>query len=383
MGERLGLGKLKGKTLFESIETIKDPRVERTKLHSLKDILVIAVCATICGADDWEDIAEFGVAKQEWFSTFLELENGIPSHDTFRRVFILLDNIELKTLFIDWMRSAVSLSKGTLVNIDGKNLCGSKSPIKGKKALNIVSAWASEQSVVLGQVKCEEKSNEITAIPELLKILDLQGCIVTIDAMGCQKEIVKEIVEKKADYVISLKGNQENLHQDIKDYLDWAERIKFKDIKYNYCQTLEKGHGRIETRRCWVTEEIEWLEQKAEWANLKSVIMVEAIREVIGGKKTVERRYFISSLGANAEEALRAVRGHWAIENQLHWCLDIGFREDDCRTREATAVENLATIRHLGLNLLKQEKSSKRGIKGKRKKAGWDENYLMKVLSEI
>jgi len=383
MGERLDLGKLKGKTLFESIETIKDPRVERTKLHSLKDILVIAVCATICGADDWEDIEEFGVAKQEWLGTFLELENGIPSHDTFRRVFILLDNIELKTLFIDWIRSAVSLSQGTLVNIDGKNLCGSKNPINGKKALNVVSAWASEQSVVLGQVKCEEKSNEITAIPELLKILDLQGCIVTIDAMGCQKEIVKEIVEKKADYVISLKGNQENLHQDIKDYLDWAERIKFKEIKYDYCQTLEKGHGRIETRRCWVTAEIEWLEQKSEWVNLKSVIMVEAHREIIGGKKTVERRYFISSLRANAEEALRAVRGHWAIENELHWCLDIGFREDDCRTREATAVENLATIRHLGLNLLKQEKSSKRGIKGKRKKAGWDENYLMKILSEI
>jgi predicted transposase YbfD/YdcC len=383
MGERLDLGKLKGKTLFESIETIKDPRVERTKLHSLKDILVIAVCATICGADDWEDIEEFGVAKQEWLGTFLELENGIPSHDTFRRVFILLDNIELKTLFIDWIRSAVSLSQGTLVNIDGKNLCGSKNPINGKKALNVVSAWASEQSVVLGQVKCEEKSNEITAIPELLKILDLQGCIVTIDAMGCQKEIVKEIVEKKADYVISLKGNQENLHQEIKDYLDWAERIKFKEIKYDYCQTLEKGHGRIETRRCWVTAEIEWLEQKSEWVNLKSVIMVEAHREIIGGKKTVERRYFISSLRANAEEALRAVRGHWAIENELHWCLDIGFREDDCRTREATAVENLATIRHLGLNLLKQEKSSKRGIKGKRKKAGWDENYLMKILSEI
>jgi predicted transposase YbfD/YdcC len=377
------LGKLKGKTLFENLETIKDPRVERTKLHSLKDILVIAVCATICGADDWEDIAEFGLAKQEWFSTFLELENGIPSHDTFRRVFILLDNSELKTLFVEWMRSAVSLSKGTLVNIDGKNLRGSGEPIKGTKALNVVSAWASEQAVVLGQVKCAEKSNEITAIPELLKILELQGCIVTIDAMGCQKEIVKEIIDRKADYVIALKGNQENLHYDIKEYLDWAERIKFKGIKYDYCQTLEKGHGRIEERRCWVTEEIEWLEQKQEWAKLKSVIMVEAIREVIGGVKTVERRYFISSLEANAEEALRAVRGHWAIENELHWCLDIGFREDASRTREANAVENLATIRHLGLNLLKQEKSSKRGIQGKRKKAGWDEDYLMKILKEI
>ncbi len=371
---------LKAKTLFEGVGEIKDPRVERTKLHLLKDIMVIAVCATICGADNWEEIAEFGESKREWFAGFLELKNGIPSHDTFRRVFILLDNIELKSLFVEWISSTISLSKGTLVNIDGKNLCGSKEPIKGKKALNVVSAWASEQSVVVGQVRCEEKSNEITAIPELLKILDLQGCIVTIDAMGCQTEIVKEIVEKGADYVISLKGNQGNLHQDIKDYLDWAERIKFKEISFDYCETLEKGHGRIEERRCWITEEIGWLESKGAWKNLKSVVMVEARREVMGGKKTVERRYFISSLEANAEQALKVVRGHWAIENELHWCLDIGFREDVNQVREATSAENLATLRHIGINLLKQEKSCKRGIEGKRKKAGWDESYLLKVL---
>lgn len=371
---------LKAKTLFERVEEIKDPRVERTKLHSLKDILVMAVCATICGADNWEEIAEFGESKREWLATFLELENGIPSHDTFRRVFILLDNIALKSLFVEWISSAISLSKGTLVNIDGKNLCGSKEPIKGKKALNVVSAWASEASVVLGQVRCEEKSNEITAVPELLKILDLQGCIVTIDAMGCQTEIVKQIVEKRADYVISLKGNQGDLHQAIKDYLDWAERIKFKEISFDYCETLEKGHGRIEERRCWITEEIGWLESKGAWKNLKSVVMVEAIREVIGGKKTVERRYFLSSLEANAEQALKAVRGHWAIENELHWCLDIGFREDASQVREAKSAENLATLRHIGINLLKQEKSCKRGIEGKRKKAGWDESYLLKVL---
>jgi predicted transposase YbfD/YdcC len=374
------LKQLKAQTLFDRVEEIKDPRVERTKLHSLKDILVMAVCATICGADNWEEIAEFGESKREWFATFLELENGIPSHDTFRRVFILLDNIELKSLFVEWISSAISLSKGTLVNIDGKNLCGSKEPLKGKKALNVVSAWASEAAVVLGQVRCEEKSNEITAIPELLKILDLQGCIVTIDAIGCQTEIVKDIVEKGADYVISLKGNQGNLHQEIKDYLDWAERIKFREISFDYCETLEKGHGRIEERRCWITEEIGWLESKAAWKNLKSVVMVEARREVIGGKKTVERRYFLSSLEANAEQALKAVRGHWAIENELHWCLDIGFREDASRVREAKSAENLATLRHIGINLLKQEKSCKRGIEGKRKKAGWDESYLLKVL---
>lgn len=372
---------LQAKTLFEQVGEIKDPRIERKKLHSLKDILIIAVCATICGADNWEDIAEFGESKREWFAVFLGLENGIPSHDTFRRVFILLDNVELKTLFVEWLSSAVSLRKGSLVSLDGKDLCGSKEGLKGKKALNIGSAWASEASVVLGQVRCQEKSNEIRAIPELLNILDLAGCIVTIDAIGCQKNIVANIIEKEADYVISLKGNQGKLHKEIKDYLDWAERIGFTEIKYDYCQTLEKGHGRIEARRCWVTEEIDWLPEKEDWKNLKSVVMVEAMREVIGREKTVERRYFISSLEANAKELLRCVRGHWAIENELHWCLDIGFREDHCQVREAVSAENSATLRHIGINLLKQEKSSKRGIEGKRKKAGWDENYLRKVLN--
>jgi predicted transposase YbfD/YdcC len=289
------MNKLKAEALFESLRKIDDPRREHQKFHSLFDILVISICAVICGAEHWTEMEEFGEAKREWFSTFLQLENGIPSHDTFRRVFTLLDTIQLKELFIDWISSAVSLSKGSLVNIDGKNLCGSKEPSKGKKALNVVSAWASEQSVVLGQVKCQEKSNEITAIPELLKILDLDGCIVTIDAIGCQRETVAQIVEKRADYMISLKGNQGTLHKESKDYLDWAQRTGFREIKYDYCSTLEKDHGRIEERRCWVTEEIGWLEEKDEWRNLKSVVLVEAIREVIGQGETVERRYFISS----------------------------------------------------------------------------------------
>ena len=375
------MNQLKADSLFEKVEEIKDPRLDRRKLHSLKDILVIAVCATICGADNWEDMADFGQSKREWFSGFLELENGIPSHDTFRRVFILLDNAALKTLFVEWISSTVKLGEGTLVNIDGKNLCGTREALKGKKALNVVSAWASEQSVVLGQVRCEEKSNEITAIPELLNILNLQGCIVTIDAMGCQTEIVEQIVAQGADYVISLKGNQGTLYTDVKQYLDWAERIGFREIAYDACRTLEKDHGRIEERRCWITSQTEWLEGRQNWANLKSLIMVEAEREIIGGSKTIERRYFISSLEMNAEKALSCVRGHWAIENGLHWCLDIGFREDQNRVREARSAENLATLRHIGINLLKQESSCQRGIEGKRKKAGWDEDYLLKVLN--
>ena len=371
---------LKVEGLFERLKKMGDPRREHQKFHSLYEILVIAICAVLSGAEHWTEIEEYGEAKQEWLATFLELKHGIPSHDTFRRVFILLDPVELKSIFVDWISSTVSLSQGTLVNLDGKNLRGSKEPLKGKKALNVVSAWVSEQSVVLGQIKCEEKSNEITAIPELLKILDLEGCVVTIDAMGCQTDIVKEIADKEADYVISLKGNQGTLHQEVKPYLDWAEHHNFKDIAYETCRTLEKDHGRIEERRCWVTQDIAWLEQKEEWKNLKSVMMVEAVREVMGKEKTTERRYFISSLGANAEQALRAARGHWAVENELHWCLDIGFREDECQIREAQSAENFAAIRHIGLNLLKQEKSCRLGIKSKRKKAGWDQSYLLKVL---
>ena len=294
---------LKVEGLFERLKKMGDPRREHQKFHSLYEILVIAICAVLSGAEHWTEIEEYGEAKQEWLATFLELKHGIPSHDTFRRVFILLDPVELKSIFVDWISSTVSLSQGTLVNLDGKNLRGSKEPLKGKKALNVVSAWVSEQSVVLGQIKCEEKSNEITAIPELLKILDLEGCVVTIDAMGCQTDIVKEIADKEADYVISLKGNQGTLHQEVKPYLDWAEHHNFKDIAYETCRTLEKDHGRIEERRCWVTQDIAWLEQKEEWKNLKSVMMVEAVREVMGKEKTTERRYFISSLGANAKQA--------------------------------------------------------------------------------
>jgi predicted transposase YbfD/YdcC len=375
------LRRLEAQTLFESLSIIKDPRVEARCDHKLLDILMIAICSYICGADSWEDIEEFGKSKQEWFASFLELPNGIPSHYTFRRVFILMDSDELKEHFLEWIKSAIKMSKGQLVNIDGKVLRGSKHRSDGKGALNIVSAWSSEQSVVLGQVKTDEKSNEITAIPELLKMLDLEGCIVTIDAMGCQTEIVKDIVKKKADYVISLKGNQGTLYEDVKDYLDWAERIGFDGIEYDYYETLEKGHGRIEHRRCWVTSQIEWLEGKEGWAKLRTIAMVECEREIIGGEKTVQRRYFISSLKPQAEQILRSVRGHWGIENKLHWCLDIGFREDECRTRTGNAGENLAIIRHIALNLLKQEKTCKQGIKSKRLKAGWDENYMLKVLN--
>jgi len=371
--------KLKAKSLFDSLQEISDPRVERTKRHLLVDILVIAICAVICGAESWEEIAEFGRAKREWFAGFLALPNGIASHDTFRRVFMLLKAEEFERTFLEWVRAAVKLSKGAVVNVDGKELCGTHSAGR-KEGLRLVSAWAAEQAVVLGQVRTAEKSNEITAIPELLAVLELAGAIVTIDAMGCQKAIAKQIQEQKAEYVLALKGNHENLHKDIADYFAWAERKQWQEIVVSTAHSLEKGHGRIEERRVFATEDIDWILEKQLWSGLRSIVMVEAEREIIGGKRSTERRFFISSLAADAERIGAAVRGHWAIENQLHWSLDVCFNEDACRTRSGQAAENLAVVRHIGLNLLKQEKTCKMGLKGKRLKSGWDENYLLKVL---
>lgn len=369
-------------SLFEHLSKIEDPRVERTKRHKLIDILVIAVLATICAAESYPDIEEFGIDKEEWLRTFLELPNGIPSHDTFRRCFILIKMSEFQELFFSWMKGIAELSLGEIVAIDGKQLKGSKRREQTiNEGLRMVSAWASHNSVVLGQVKTQEKSNEIRAIPELLRLLSLKGCIVTIDAMGCQREIVKQIVSQEADYLISLKGNQGNLHKDVADYFTWAEKIKFREIEFDYFETVEKGHGRIETRRCFATEDVDWLENKEDWSGLKSIVMVESMREVIGKSRSCERRYFISSLAADAKESLRCVRGHWQIENRLHWVLDVAFREDSCQIKVENGAANMAILRHIALNLLNKEKSCKRSIKGKMLKAGRNQDYLLKVLN--
>jgi len=367
-------------TIFEYFASLPDPRIDRRKRHQLMDILVIAICAVICGADGWVSVAEFGKSQLAWFKKFLDLPNGIPSHDTFGRVFSLLDPEKLTECFTNWTARIAELTDNQVIAIDGKTLRRSFDTASSKGPIHMVSAWACENGLILGQVKTHEKSNEITAIPKLLDILDISGCIVTIDAMGCQKKIAKEIIERGGDYILSLKGNHGTFNEEVREFFEFAEGEKFKDIAYDYAETLEGDHGRIERRRIWSTSEIDWFAEKRSWEGLRSFGMIECER-IVGEKSSVQRRYFISSLpGDNAKQFGKAVREHWHIENKLHWSLDISFREDDSRIRIGHAAANMGILRHIALNLLKKEKSVKLGIKNKRLKAGWDEDYRLKVL---
>ena len=367
------------KSIVEHFERIKDPRIERSKEHGLIDILVMSLCAIIGGADSWVEVERFGKAKKGWFESFLELKNGIPSHDTFGRVFSLINPEEFKRSFVSWIEGIRKRTKGEVVSIDGKTLKGSQDNKNGRSAIHMVSAWANKNRVVLGQTKVDEKSNEITAVPELLNLLMVEGCIVTLDAMGCQKEIAEKIRERKGDYVLTVKGNQNSLHDDIELYFNDAEREGFKGINHRYHTVLEKGHGRVERREYWSVSDIGWFGERALWKDMTSIGMVKATRTT-GTTVTVEKRYYISSLPSDAKQLGYAVRNHWGIENSLHWVLDVAFREDDCRVRKNHAPENLAMMRHIALNLLKQDATFKIGIKAKRHTAGWDTDYLAKVI---
>ncbi len=358
---------------------LEDPRIARKRLHNLGDIIFIAICAVICGADSWNDIEEYGESKKEWLKTFLELPNGIPSHDTFNRVFTLLPPKQFQECFAKWIKDIYIATKGEVIAIDGKTLRRSGSNAGDKKPLHMVSAWAKANGLVLGQIKTEEKSNEITAIPELIKTLDVKGCIVTIDAMGCQKNIVSELVNNGADYVLGLKGNQNSLHDDLRLFFEDARKTGFKDVEKDFHKTVDGDHGRIETREYWTVKDVDWLNKRHNWEKLKTVAMVESKR-CVGKEETTQIRYYISSLEGGAKEFAEAVRGHWGIENSVHWILDIAFREDESRIRERRGAENFAILRRMALNLLKQEQSIKRGIKGKRLRAGWDNDYFKKVL---
>ena len=377
------MSEIAGGSIREHFGQVVDPRIERSKQHQLLDMIIIAICAVICGADNWVEIEQFGNDKLDWFRTFLSLPNGIPSHDTFGDVFARIDPDQFQTGFRSWVQTLVQLLPGDIIPIDGKVLCGTLDQSSGQKPLDMVSAWASRAQLVLGQVKVDQKSNEITAIPELLALLALQGCIVSIDAIGCQREIAQAILDKEADYVLALKGNQGHLLADVTDVFATARAVDFKEVAHDQTHSTGKDHGRIETRRCWAISaprELSYLRDYREWPQLRSVVMLEATRQ-LGAHTTVDRRYYISSLVLSAKQALAIVRAHWGIENAVHWVLDVAFREDDCRVRSDFAPQNLAVIRHLALNLLKQEKTAKVGIKAKRLKAGWSTAYLRKVLS--
>jgi predicted transposase YbfD/YdcC len=365
-------------SILEHFSTLPDPRILLKTLHRLVDIVTMALCAVIAGADDWVEIAAYAKAKEGWFKEVLKFEGGIPSHDTFGRVFALLNPDAFAKCYIDWVRALVNIPD-EVVAIDGKTLRRSHDRANGKSAIHMVNAWAVHHGLVLGQVKTEAKSNEITAIPELLKLLDLKGSVVTIDAMGCQKEITTQIVEQEADYVLSLKGNQGNLHKEVELLFEDAKNDGFKNLTYDSLTTVDGDHGRIETRRYTTVADVDWFEEKEKWTKLTTFGMIESEREV-NGHITSETRYFISSLPNDAKRFAEAARGHWAVENNLHWCLDIAFREDDSRARSGNAQENLAAIRRLALNLIKQDSQRKIGVKASRKRAGWDMDYIKYLL---
>ncbi len=359
---------------------LQDPRMDRTKKHALFDIVTITICAVIGGADNWVEVAAFGQAKEVWLKGFLELPNGIPSHDTFGRVFRLLDPQQWQDGFLSWVAAITQAAKGQIVPIDGKALRRSHDKKLGAKAIHMVSAWASDSKVVLGQVKVDKKSNEITAIPTLLDMLTLSGCIVTIDAMGCQKEIARKIIAKGADYALALKGNQNGLYEGVQALFEAAPLDDFD--AHHYHKTVEKNHGRPEIRHCWTISDptlLSELHNFSAWQGLHTVVRVKAEQQR-SEKTSTEERFYISSLSGDAEQMLQVVRGHWSIENNLHWVLDIAFREDECRIRKGYGAQNFAVLRHLVLNLLAQDTTLKCGTNAKRKKAGWDVNLLLDIL---
>ena len=366
-------------SIADHFRRLPDPRVRRTRRHALVDILVITLCAVICGVDDWVAIARFGRAKRKWFREFLTLRHGIPSHDTFGRVFAAMDPDAFKTAFLAWVQTLAELLPGDVIAIDGKTLRHTFDTAGDRAAIHMVSAWATAQGLCLGQVKTDTKSNEITAIPKLLEVLALAGRIVTIDAMGCQRAIAHAIHAKGGDYVLSLKGNQTRLHDEIHTFFADAQAHAFRGLPHTTAETVDGDHGRIEVRRAWATDDLAWLADRPRWHGLRSVICVEATRTV-GDHTTRDTRFFISSLAPDAAHLARIVRSHWAIENSLHWVLDVAMNQDQTRIRTGHAPENLAILHHIALNLLKQDRTEKLGIKNKRLAAGWDHDYLLRVI---
>jgi predicted transposase YbfD/YdcC len=372
------------RSIVECFETLPDPRMNRQRYHNLIDILVIGLCSTLTGGEGFNDMELFGETKFDWLKGFLELPYGIPSHDTFNRVFSALDPHHFLDCFVQWVQGICPTLAGDVVAIDGKAL--RRALDEGMPIPYIVSAWASENGLTLGQVKVDDKSNEITAIPKLLDVLDVKGCIVTIDAMGCQKDIAAQVIDKKADYVLALKGNHATIHKEVEEFfadavppcaMQPANTVTPETM--DFLQSVDKGHGRIETRRYWQSTDIDWMEDKALWKRLSSIGMVESIRR-IKGKNTIERRYYLASLTSNAKTFAKAVRGHWGVENPLHWSLDVTFNEDQSRARSKNAAQNLATLRRIALNLVKKNPRPKISQRQKRILAALDTSFLSQLL---
>jgi predicted transposase YbfD/YdcC len=374
---------MEGITLHEHFATLEDPRVERTKHHQLLAIITIALCGVICGADTWVDIEEFGKAKRAWLETFLELPNGIPSHDTFGRVFARLDPEQFQACLLSWVQAINTVLPAQQIAIDGKTARRSPDRAAGKAAIQTVSAWATETHLVLAQRHVKEHSNEQTALPLLLEQLALAGCIVSIDAIGCLPKIATQIKKQDGEYVLALKANQGTMYQDVVDLFDDAVATGFADLEYDTYLRREKGHGRLERRQYWTISDsacIAYLNAKQAWTGLRSIGLVEAERRV-GEQVSVERRYYLTSLPGEAHTFGEAVRSHWGVENGLHWVLDIAFQEDASRMRKDHSQQNFVVLRHMALNLLKQEQTARCGIKARRLKAGWSDDYLRQVLA--
>ena len=373
---------------FTSLEAcfsdLPDPRVQGRCDHQLIDIVMIAVCAVLCGAESWSEVEEFGQSKASWLKQYLELPAGIPSHDTFSRVFRLLDASAFQRRFMIWVEQQFYISRGQVIAIDGKTVRGSGDKFRGQEAIHLVSAWASEAGVLLGQRKVDEQSNEIKAVPELLNLLFIKGCIITVDALNCQKDIAQTIIDHDADYVFALKANHPQLHQDVIDWFDWARAHDFRDVTHDFHQTVNKGHGRIEIRRCWALQDplaLENMGHYESWAGLRTVVMVERERHIAKNVQA-QTAYYLSSLNADAKRILAATRAHWTVENSFHWTMDVIFGEDASRVRLDEAPENFAVIRHIALNLLKQHPANL-SIKRKRFRAALDDGFLLQLLTQV
>jgi len=369
-----------GGSIVDHFQNIKDPRLNRRRRHLLMDIIVIAVMGVICDSQGWEDIEEFAIIRKDWLKTFLQLPNGIPSHDTFRRVISRLNPEEFQSCFAEWIKSVCQTLGNDMLAIDGKTLRRSfeRGAREEKGAIHMVSAWSSQAKMVLGQVKTEEKSNEITAIPALLKLLELKGCIVTIDAMGCQKTIAQSIIDKGGDYILALKGNQGALHRGAQIAFEVAEGRRFKGLLYDRYEETSKGHGRIETRCYESLHDSDWFVYAKDWPNLKTLVKVTSTRK-INDEFSSEIRYYISSIELNAKAAGNAIRQHWGIENSLHWVLDVTFREDESRIRRGDGPENFSTLRRMALAMLKRE-PTKKSIARKKKLCSWSPEFLIQVM---